>query len=277
MAEAPKSSASAASAASPAAPTTSDKPKPPTLAQVLNNSTQRLVDVLPPHIKPERVIRMALMAAHKNPAILHCSQESVVFSVVQIAAWGLEIGRTAHLVPFKDTCQPIPDYKGLVQMAIQSGEVMSVTGRVVREGDEFDFEFGLEEKLYHKPKLGNTGDIIYAYAVLTLPDGSKKFEVMTRAEIEKVRNSSRAGTSGPWVSWYDQQAIKTVIKRVLKTVPLSERVHDLIEADNVEYQPDGADPARAPRQRGRSSRLAALTAGAGGDDESLGTQQPPSA
>lgn len=235
--------------------------KPKTLKDVLESARAQIAAVCPPHITPERVIRLALLAAHKNPNIARCSPASVVFSVIQIAAWGLEIGRTAHLVPFKDQCQPMPDFKGLVQMMIQSGEVMQVDGRVVREGDHFEVEYGMHERLEHRPVPANVGEIVAAYAILTMPSGSKKFDVMWRSEIEKVRASSRAKDSGPWRDWYDQMAIKTVLKRISKQVPLSERVHEAIEADNAEYGADATDARPpAPASRGRSRRLAALAA-----------------
>lgn len=242
--------------------------KPRTLKEVLESVSDQIAAVCPPNVRPERVIRMALLAAHKNPSIAKSTPASVVFSVIQIAAWGLEIGRTAHLVPFFSKkegayiCQPMPDFKGLVQMMVQSGEVMKVDGRVVREGDEFEVEFGLDERLVHRPIPANDAQEIAAYAILTLPDGSKKFDVMWRKEIEKVRATSRSKDDGPWVQWWDQQAIKTVLKRISKQVPLSERTRDVIDADNAEYETDaGVVPThQAPTQRGKSRTLAALKA-----------------
>jgi recombination protein RecT len=245
------------------------KEKPKTMREVLESVREQIAAVCPPSISPDRVIKMALLAAHKNPSIAKSTPASVVFSVMQIAAWGLEIGRTAHLVPFfskKESayiCQPMPDFKGLVQMMVQSGEVMKVDGRVVREGDTFEVEYGLEERLVHRPIPANDGEIIAAYAVLSMPNGDKKFDVMWRAEIEKVRAVSRSKDDGPWVQWYDQQAIKTVLKRISKQVPLTERTREVIEADNAEYVDADATAATdaAPKQRGKSQRLAALTAG----------------
>jgi recombination protein RecT len=86
---------------------------------------------------------------------------------------------------------------------------------------------------------------------------------MWRKEIEKFRATSRSKDDGPWVQWWDQQAIKTVLKRISKQVPLSERTRDVIDADNAEYELDtGVVPTQAasPAQRGKSRTLAALKA-----------------
>lgn len=237
-------------------------PQPRTLKQSLEAVREQIAAVCPPHIKPERVIRMALLAAHKNADILKCSQDSVLFSVIQIASWGLEIGRTAHLVPFGTTCTPLIAVSGIAQAIIQSGEVMSIDARVAREGEHFRVLYGTKPDIEHEPIIGNTGEIVAFYAVFTLPDGSKKFEVMSKAEVDKVRASSRSGANGPWKTWYDEMGKKTVVKRGAKLIPMTERVSDIIDADNAEYETDaGVVPThQAPTQRGKSRTLAALKA-----------------
>lgn len=247
--------------------TEAPKEKPKTLKQWLESAAEQIAAVSPPNVKPERVIRMALLAAHKNPRITECTPDSVVFSVIQIASWGLEIGRTAHLVPFKNTrnntytCTPMIDVKGIAQAMIQSGEVMSIDARVVRDGDVFKVIYGTEPTIIHEPVIGSTTEITAFYAVFVLPNGDRKFEVMSKAEVDKVRAGSRSKDDGPWVSWYDEMGKKTVVKRGSKLIPMTERVHDLIEADNREYAESTATgTTKAPATRGKSSRLAALGA-----------------
>lgn len=40
----------------------------------------------------------------------------------------------------------------MIDLARRSGQIASLSARVVREGDEFNFEFGLDEKLIHRPE-----------------------------------------------------------------------------------------------------------------------------
>src|SRR5687767_6778411 len=90
----------------------------------------RIAEVLPKHLTPERLVTLTLVAATKTPKLFDCSVESVALALIRVAQWGLEIGVTAHLVPFNTkvgdkwvtTCTPIADYKGLILM-IERGKV----------------------------------------------------------------------------------------------------------------------------------------------------------
>ena len=61
--------------------------------------------------------------------------------------------------------QALIGYKGLIRLARNSGEVSSLVAHEVCENDEFDFEWGLNEKLVHKPAAGERGEITHFYAV----------------------------------------------------------------------------------------------------------------
>ena len=106
--------------------------------------------------------------------------------------------------------------------------------------------------LRHKPMLDLTDEdltddnIVAAYSVAVMKDGTKSFEVMRRAEINKVRQTSQTGAlgktdrqgnpippKGPWVDWFDQMARKTVIRRHSKTLPMSGDILDVEAADEA--------------------------------------------
>ena len=44
---------------------------------------------------------------------------------------------------------------------------------------------------------------------------------MPKSEIDKRRNRSKAGSSGPWVTDYEEMAKKTVFRSVFKWLPIS--------------------------------------------------------
>jgi recombination protein RecT len=81
---------------------------------------------------------------------------------------------------------------------------------------------GAEPVLRHKPLVEDDGgEVTHAYAVAFFLDGSTQFEVMTRAQLEHVRKSSRSGASGPWAQHFEEMARKTVVRRLAKYLPLS--------------------------------------------------------
>jgi len=53
---------------------------------------------------------------------------------------------------------------------------------------------------------------------------------MSRAEIDEIKNKSRAGKSGPWVSNYGEMAKKTAFRRLTKWLTLSPEIMDAVSA-----------------------------------------------
>jgi recombination protein RecT len=114
---------------------------------------------------------------------------------------------------------------------MRSGRVTSIKAEVVFSNDSFTYSFGLSETLEHVPADGERGRPTHAYAYALLKDGGHAFEVMTVAEVERIRGRSRAGQSGPWVSDWEMMARKTAIRRLAKLLPLSSEFRDASERD----------------------------------------------
>jgi len=169
---------------------------------------------LPKMIKPERFVRIALTAITKTPKLLSCTKESLFACLLDCAQLGLEPdGRKVHLIPYGNNCTMIIDYKGLVELARRSGEIADIHADVVHENDVFNYAFGSNSKLEHKPALSNKGEPIAAYSFVKLKDGSISFELMNKEEIDAIQKRSKAGQSGPWITDWAEMAKKTVFRR----------------------------------------------------------------
>jgi recombination protein RecT len=192
---------------------------------------------LPQHLTPDRFARIALTALTRVPKLLECDKESVFKCMLQLSQFGLEPdGRNAHLIPFWNSnrktfeCQLIIDYKGLVDLAMRSGNVSYVHADKVCENDEFEFDKGQVKS--HKIDFKEPRGEPYAYwAMVRNKDGTEQCEVMTRAEVDRIRARSKAKDSGPWQSDYDEMAKKTVFRRLSKWIQLSPEYRDALEAD----------------------------------------------
>jgi recombination protein RecT len=178
----------------------------------------------------DRFLRVALTEIRQNPALMRCTPDSVLGALMTAAQLGLEPGNglgQAYLVPYRNrqadetVCTFITGYKGLLKLAWQSEQVTSVVAQTVRENDEFDFAYGLEPHLTHKPARANRGDAYAWYAAARIVGGGSVFEVMFREDIERIRTRSRAKDSGPWQTDYDAMARKTVIRQLAKFLPMS--------------------------------------------------------
>jgi recombination protein RecT len=194
---------------------------------------RQVAKALPRTISPDRFIRIALTATFRNPKLLNCSRESLLQCLMDLSAMGLEPdGRRAHLIPFKDQCTLIIDYKGIAELVRRHGDVAHIHCDVVGENDEFECRYGTGGKLEHKPSINGRGPIYCAYSYVRLKDGAEEFDVMGVEEIETVRKRSRSANDGPWVTDWNEMAKKTVFRRHSKTLPLSPELRDAVERDD---------------------------------------------
>jgi recombination protein RecT len=219
---------------------TKENSKELTIQGLLVNYKSQIALALPKHMNPDRMTRIALTIIRKNKKLAECNPISLFGSIIQASQLGLEIGIHAHLVPFfnKVTKQyevnMIPDYRGLMHLARNSGEITSISANVVYEHDKFDYQFGTEAFLIHKPARGNRGDIIAGYAVAKYKTGESQFDYMTAEEINKIRDRSQAKNSGPWVTDYESMAMKTVVRRLCKYLPVSVELQTAVRLDETQ-------------------------------------------
>ena len=213
------------------------------LRSLLEQAKEQIALALPRHMTPERMMRIVLTTVQRTPQLLECSPRSILGCVVEASQLGLEpdgILGHAYLVPFwnKHTqqreCQLIPGYKGLIDLARRSGQLSTIYAQVVYEKDRFEFAYGLDPKLVHVPSGDpDPGAVVAAYAVARLKDGSVQFDVMWRHQIDRIRQRSRAGDSGPWVTDYEEMAKKTVLRRLCKMLPCSVELQRAVALDEL--------------------------------------------
>ena len=208
--------------------------KPKTIRDLImgESAKRQFAAALPKHLTPDRFVRVALTAFNKTPKLLECSQQSILSCLLDCSALGLEPdGRKAHLIPYGTSCTLLVDYKGLVELARRSGQISDIHADIVCENDTFDYSFGTEGKLFHRPALSERGKVTAAYSFVKLKDGSVSYEVMSMDEINAIQKRSKAGSSGPWKTDWNEMAKKTVFRRHSKWLPLSSEFQEAVEKD----------------------------------------------
>lgn len=212
---------------------------------------------LPAHVTPERFLRVVKTSVALNPALLSADRTSLMLACTQAAQDGLvPNGKEAALVIYRtnnakkgqspqwvEKVQYMPMIRGLFKLARNSKEMATLYAHVVYEKDEFFFSYGFETELRHVPYLGeDRGLPIAVYACATTKDGERDVEVMSVSDINKIRDASsntfKKFGSGPWKDWWDEMARKTVMRRLLKRLPMSEEVERAIERDDAFYEMD---------------------------------------
>ena len=196
----------------------------PTLQQMLNlPSIKRRFEELLDNAAPS-FISSLLTVFNSNPKLRECSPSSILSAAGIAAALKLPINPSlgfAYIVPYKGHASFQIGFKGMIQLAMRSGQYRTLNSGAVRAGQikEIDFETG---EIVRGEK---TSDEVVGYvAYLELINGFKKTLYMTVDELkshaEKYSQSYaydlRYGKrSSVWSTNFDAMARKTVLKRLL--------------------------------------------------------------
>jgi recombination protein RecT len=190
--------------------------------------------LLPRHVPVEHFEKTVHIAIGKNPQLKMCVPSSVLECVLRCAELGLDASGTlghAYLIPFKGICTLVIGYRGYVDLFRRSGG-SKVEARAVFAGEHFEYEYGLEPLLRHVPcAASERGELTHAYAIATLSNKDKQFDVMEKPDIDAIRARSRARDSGAWVTDYVEMAKKTVVRRISKLLPQSTEMQKAFEYD----------------------------------------------
>lgn len=224
------------------------KGPPMTVASLLKGGKlKELQQLAGAAMSAERLIKMFAMAASRNPKLMHCTPISVLDAMTKCAELNLMPGTlgSVYLIPYENRkngsceCQFILGYRGMMTLARRSGEISTITADVVRNGDEFEYEHGIDSKFRHKPKGIEGASPTHAWAMAKFKDGSHQLVVMSRSEIESIRRRSRAGDYGPWKTDTEEMWKKTALRRLCKYLPLEPDVEAAITGvDRAEMEFD---------------------------------------
>lgn len=238
------------------------------IAYLLDQKKHELAKMLPKALSIERLLKVAQIAATTTPALAKCDVPSLVGAIGQCAQMGLEPNTVlghAYLVPFNtkrrdasgaerwvNSVQVIIGYKGLIDLARRSGQIVSIAAHEVCERDHFELVYGLDEKLNHTPAMGDRGEVVGFYAVAKLTGGGHAFEFMSAHQVEQIKLASQGFQQAvkykkeahhPWTVHFVEMGRKTVIRRLSKYLPLS-----------IEFQTAAAldDMAEAGKDQGNT-------------------------
>ncbi len=229
-----------------------------------SSAEKRMVELGMDVVQIKKEISFAMQLINKNQKLQECSPESKLAAVINIANIGLTlnpVAKEACLVPrynkgsFEAALEPM--YVGLVKLLTDAGSIKSMVSNVVYENDKIVINKADNvNPVTHNPELigSKKGSIIGCYAVATLFDGTRQAEWMDINQLYDVRERSETYTahklnkikSCTWVTDEAEMMRKTVIKRIYKYLPRTERmeqVDNAIAVDNVDYAASDAQLA----------------------------------
>lgn len=220
-----------------------------TLKDLLEEQIPQMALVIPKFLTPERLVRLALSAVNKTPKLAECTPRSIIVGIMDAAALGIEIGILGQgwLVPFSNSykrdngtwekrleAQFIIGYRGLVSLSRRSKEISTITANPVYSEDYFEAAYGNEHFLKHTPNWGDRGKLLGFYAYAVLKDGGFQWDYMTVEEVKAIQARSKNGDSknSPWATDFVEMGRKTVVRRLVKYLPMSVDAEELIQRDD---------------------------------------------
>ncbi len=194
----------------------------------------------------------AIQQINASPKLLEADRSSLLQAVYNVALTGLSLNpvhKLAYLIPRftggKIKASLDPSYQGLVKLLTDTGSVKSVYAHPVYKGDDFKVKLGTSTEIDHTPNF-KSKELEKVYAVAVLHDGTNHIEVMTAEEVNEIRDRSESYKayllgkvkSCIWSDYYPEMCRKTVIKRLVKYLPKTDRFEQLAQAvhiDNEDY------------------------------------------
>jgi phage RecT family recombinase len=220
----------------------------------LEKRVAKLEEVLPDAMKGQgrRLIKRAMMTFERNPDLQGCPPREFIRCVLEAAEIGLAIdGKLAYVVRYKNAWQMQPDYKGIIAVARRVKQIKDCYGDVVCENDTFyAYRENGKSHFKHQYQFGKPrGDVIGAYAIIKLPDGDWRYELMDRTELDRIQAISPAQSSDkvPWKKHPNEMRKKSVIRRAMKTYCDDPGVIRAIEFAEREFdEEDRGEPGGQP-------------------------------
>lgn len=181
---------------------------------------------LPKDYNVENALKSAyiILSDPKNNILEKCNKSSVAEALLKMVVYGVSpIKKQCYFIPYGDKLECSISYSGNIAIAKRYGNLKSIKGNAIFEGDTFEFEVdqttGHRKVIKHIQTLESVGSnkIKGAYAVFELNDGSIDVEVMNINQIQTSWNQGGSkGNSPAHKNFADQMAIKTVLNRACK-------------------------------------------------------------
>ncbi|WP_424493937.1 recombinase RecT [Salinimicrobium sp. GXAS 041] len=197
-----------------------------------------------------------ILSDPKNNLLSKCDKSSVAEALLKMVVYGVSpIKKQCYFIPYGNKLECSISYAGNIAIAKRYGKLKNIKGNAIFKGD--DFEFGVDQNtgrkkvIKHNQTLDSIGsnEIIGAYAVYELNDGSVDVEVMNINQIKQSwAQGGSKGNSPAHKNFPDQMAVKTVLNRACKLLisssddsvlydPLDDNSENIdVAAENVKYE-----------------------------------------
>lgn len=202
---------------------------------------------LPANYSAGNALKQFQLKVQDDEKLMSCTQSSLAKAMLDMCVLGLNISKTqCYCIPYGNKAQLSVSYLGKVAIAKRiDPTIETITGRVVKEGEEFDFDdtddgYSIIKK--HKRTLASmkNKNVEAAYATIVYNDGKpNKSLIMTFDRIKEswkmstakpIDNEGNVKTGSTHDKFMDDMAVKTVIAAICKPIISTSSDADLFGA-----------------------------------------------
>ncbi|MBN1366220.1 MAG: recombinase RecT [Syntrophaceae bacterium] len=225
------------------------------LPAVLKKNTSKIMGVLPSGFDDAEkkdmvraIFYLAVKAYEEIPMLRNCTPDSILKSIMDAASLGMiPFSKTNEcaIIPYGKIAQLQLMYRGVHRLAMNTGLFKNIRIDTVRAGDKFNYEKGFNIRLTHIPLLEPIADrdIQFFYGLYELKDGGRDFVVMARKDMDahrdkyskqykKAKENKNLGNA-KWHTEYEAMGLKTILIKLLKYAPKSEKLINQLALDKV--------------------------------------------
>lgn len=207
---------------------------------------------LPKNVSLERFTSTTITAVNHNPELLKADRQSLYNAIVKCAADGLlPDGNDAVLNIYNTNTgtrdKPVWTKKvqyqrmvgGIIKQFTKAG--INAYAVSVYQADKFRMWNDNDgQHVEHEPvTFGPRGEMVGVLAVAKLPTGLSVVEAMNLEDVDRARQASKSADNGPWKTWFDRMAQKSVLHRLRRRVAIMDdeasqhlnRIDDEFEVD----------------------------------------------
>lgn len=168
----------------------------------------------------EKWVSTILHVGNGSKQLRECDPKTIVHAAIQSISLNLDLDKNlgfAYIVPYGKVAQFQIGYKGLIQLAMRSGQYKTMNVTEIKEGQLISHNLLTGEIEFDGD--AKTSEKIIGYAsYFRLINGFEKTMYMTREDVEKhAKQYSKTYnfTDGLWKKDFDKMAKKTVLKRLI--------------------------------------------------------------
>ena len=203
----------------------------------VNQLTESRELVLPKNYSPENALKFAYLEL-KASNLLNTDKDALAAALLNMCVQGLSPQKKqCYFINYGGKVGLMRSYHGDRAVAKLSGLVKEIQAYVIYQGDEVNISYEEETnflQVEHKTKFENWHNpIVGAYAVAVMPDGSKRYDLMTIERIRKSWNMSSNKSNNKLQSEFETEACQRTVTRHLVKNLFNQSTDESLLINNV--------------------------------------------